>query len=129
MFYGDHKHTVVGSQHLIVNVHAYHSIGAHFRRPLFHLGHCLPASAYKLLLVGRGASAEEIGQSGHEILGKIHACDDLAEYNALIFRNAASLHRGSRSNNHSVLLVPESYCFTLSSLKTALALAARPARP
>ena len=71
---GDHQHAVVGTKHLVVDVHADHGEAApHRLGPLLHRKNRLVARPHQLLFIALAASAEHVAQAGADILEHVDA--------------------------------------------------------
>ena len=98
---GDHQHTVVGTEHFIVDVHADHGVRAHRLRALLHLGDGLVAGAHQLLLIALAAAAEHVAQAGADILEHVDAGNHFTEHDALIAIDDVTVDgRGGGDENH-----------------------------
>ena len=102
---GDHQHTVVGSEHLVVDVDAHDGVGSHPAGALCHLVHGILACIYKLILIRAGASADEVADAGCKVLDEVHSGDDFPKDYSLVFPDCVALNGRCGCKYHILSIV------------------------
>ena len=97
---GDHEHSVILPQDLIVDVNADHGVGPEAGRPIGHFVYGLCASLDELVLVGAATAADDVPNAGLEVADEVDAGDDFSENDALVFQDGASLDAGCGGEDH-----------------------------